>query len=90
MILFSGALWFIIGIIALAAVLWLFSISIKFLFRFILNSIVGFIFLLIFNFFGGIIGLYLPINIATAFVTGFFGIPGIIVLLILKYFFHVI
>ncbi|WP_073345121.1 pro-sigmaK processing inhibitor BofA family protein [Caldanaerobius fijiensis] len=88
--LFSGALWFIIGIIALAAVLWLFSISIKFLFRFILNSIVGFIFLLIFNFFGGIIGLYLPINIATAFVTGFFGIPGIIVLLILKYFFHVI
>nr|WP_143156682.1 pro-sigmaK processing inhibitor BofA family protein [Caldanaerobius fijiensis] len=88
--MFSGALWFIIGIIALAAVLWLFSISIKFLFRFILNSIVGFIFLLIFNFFGGIIGLYLPINIATAFVTGFFGIPGIIVLLILKYFFHVI
>nr|WP_035172659.1 pro-sigmaK processing inhibitor BofA family protein [Caldanaerobius polysaccharolyticus] len=79
-----------IGIILLAFVLWLFSKSIRFLFRFILNSIVGFIFLIIFNFFGGIVGLYLPVNVITAFVAGVLGIPGIIVLLLAKYFFHFI
>lgn len=90
MILFSGTLWFIVGIIVLAVILWLFSISVKFLFKFILNSIIGFVLLVVFNFFGGIVGLYLPINIATAFITGFFGIPGIIILLLARYLFHVI
>lgn len=90
MMLLSGAFPFVIGIILLAFVLWLFSKSIRLLFRFVLNSIVGFIFLIIFNFFGGMVGLYLPVNFITAFITGVLGIPGIILLLLAKYIFHFI
>ncbi|SNX52712.1 inhibitor of the pro-sigma K processing machinery [Thermoanaerobacterium sp. RBIITD] len=86
----SGFIPFAIGIIILALIVWLFGKSVKILFKFILNSIIGFVILLIFNFFGAIVGLHLSINILTAFITGVFGIPGILVLLILKYIFGIL
>lgn len=88
--LFTGTFSFITGIIVLAFVVWLFGKSVKLLLKFILNSLVGFIILLLFNFFGGLIGVHLPINLITAFVTGVFGIIGILILLILKYIFFLI
>ncbi|MDI6605265.1 MAG: pro-sigmaK processing inhibitor BofA family protein [Thermoanaerobacteraceae bacterium] len=86
----TGILSFIMGIIVLAFLVWLFGISLKILFRFIINSIIGFAFLLIFNFFGAIIGIHLPITILTSFIVGVFGIPGILILIILKYVFCII
>lgn len=88
--LFTGTFSFIIGIIILAFIVWLFGKSVKLLFKFIANSLVGFVILLLFNFFGSLIGVHLPITIITAFVTGVFGIPGILVLLILKYILFII
>lgn len=88
--LFTGTFSFITGIIVLAFVVWLFGKSLKLLLKFIVNSLVGFVILLLFNFFGGLVGIHLPINIITAFVTGIFGIPGILILLILKYIFFLI
>ncbi|WP_435619340.1 pro-sigmaK processing inhibitor BofA family protein [Thermoanaerobacterium thermosulfurigenes] len=87
--LLPGFFSFAIGIIILAFVVWLFGKSIKILFKFVVNSIIGYIFLLIFNFFGSIFGLTLHLNIVNAFVAGVFGIPGIVVLLILKYLFKI-
>lgn len=87
--LLPGFFSFAIGIIMLAFVVWLFGKSIKILFKFILNSIIGYIFLLIFNFFGSIFGLTLHLDIINAFIAGVFGIPGIIILLILKYVFKI-
>ncbi|TCW34247.1 inhibitor of the pro-sigma K processing machinery [Thermohydrogenium kirishiense] len=88
--LLSGFLSFAIGIIIIAFIVWLFGKSVKILFKFVLNSIVGYVFLLIFNFFGSIFGLTLQANIINAFIAGVFGIPGIIILLVLKYLFKVI
>lgn len=85
-----GFISFAIGIIIIAFIVWLFGKSIKILFKFVLNSVVGYILLLIFNFFGSIFGLTLQINIINAFIAGVLGIPGIILLFVLKYLFKVI
>ncbi|WP_026568954.1 MULTISPECIES: pro-sigmaK processing inhibitor BofA family protein [Sediminibacillus] len=39
--------------------------------------VIGVLFLFFFNVFGASIGLHLPINIYTALITGFLGIPGL-------------
>jgi len=56
---------------------------IKWAFKLLLNALSGYLFLIIFNFFGGIVGLHLPITWLTAVVTGVFGVPGVVVLLLL-------
>ncbi|HHW56386.1 MAG TPA: pro-sigmaK processing inhibitor BofA [Clostridia bacterium] len=86
----EGTFSFIIAILILIFILWLLGKSLRLLLKFVLNSLVGFIMLLFFNFFGSIFGVFLPVNIITSFVTGVFGIAGIAILLILKYLFHVI
>lgn len=86
----TGFIPFIVGIIIIALVVWLLSKSIRIIFKFILNSIIGFFFLLIFNFFGAIVGLHLSMNVLNSFVVGVFGLPGIIVLLALKYIFGIL
>ncbi|WKV09323.1 pro-sigmaK processing inhibitor BofA family protein [Thermoanaerobacterium sp. CMT5567-10] len=88
--LLPGFSSFAIGIIIIAFIVWLFGKSVKILFKFVLNSIIGYVFLLIFNFFGSIFGLTLQINLINAFIAGVFGIPGIVVLLALKYIFKII
>jgi len=57
----------------------------KILLKLIYNAIIGGIVLLILNFIGGYVGIHLALNAVTALVVGFFGVPGIIMLLILKY-----
>lgn len=78
-------------IIAIAVII-LFAIFIKILkaplklaFKFLLNTLVGFIALIIINFFGAFIGISLGINWINAIVVGFFGIPGIALLFILQW-----
>ncbi|WP_053217674.1 pro-sigmaK processing inhibitor BofA family protein [Virgibacillus senegalensis] len=39
--------------------------------------VIGVLFLFFFNVFGASIGLHLPINLYTALITGFLGIPGL-------------
>ena len=54
--------------------------------KLIVNGILGAVLLLIFNFFGQAFGLYIGINATTALIAGFFGIPGVIFLVIFKLF----
>ena len=54
----------------------------KVILKLLLNSFIGGIMVIIINHVGGLIGLILPINIITALISGFLGIPGILGLLI--------
>ena len=72
-----------IGVLLIWLILKLLKKPIKWAFKLLLNALSGFFFLLIFNFFGGIVGLNVPITWLNAIVTGVFGVPGVIVLLLL-------
>jgi len=48
------------------------------------NSLVGAVLLLIFNLVGGLLGLSLSVNVLSALVVGFLGVPGLLTLLIIQ------
>lgn len=52
--------------------------------KMLFNSLVGLLMLIAFNFVGGLIGFTIPINLVTALVAGFLGIPGLIFLIIVQ------
>lgn len=54
-------------------------------FRLLLNAISGFVFLFIFNIFGSYWGITLGLNWLNAIVTGVLGIPGVVLLLLVRY-----
>lgn len=74
----------IIAVIVLYILLRLISVSAKTILKLVWNSIVGLIFLAIFNAVGNSFGLYLEMNLINSLVAGFLGIPGIILLLLFK------
>ena len=53
--------------------------------KLLLHALFGFIFLFIFDFFGGFVGLSLGLNWVNAIVTGVLGVPGVVLLLLIKY-----
>jgi inhibitor of the pro-sigma K processing machinery len=48
------------------------------------NSLVGAVLLMIFNLLGGLVGLSVGVNVVSALVVGFLGLPGLITLLIIQ------
>ncbi len=71
--LFGGA-----ALVGLFILINIFSLSLKLLW----NGIVGVVLLWLFNVVGSLAGLHLEINAITALVAGFFGIPGVILMLL--------
>jgi len=61
----------------------------KILLKFIYNSVIGGIALLAINYIGAIFNFHIPLNLASAFIVGALGIPGIILLTVLKVFFKI-
>ena len=76
-----------IGVLLLWLIIKLFSTPIKWAFKLLLNALLGFVMLFIFNFLGGFIGLSLSVGWISAIVAGVLGIPGIILLLLIENFF---
>lgn len=74
----------LLGIVILFVVLKLLALSAAIILKLVVNGILGLILLYVFNLVGGIFGLGLEVTTINALVAGFFGIPGIIVLLLLK------
>lgn len=77
-------------VICILLVVLLFKIlktPLKWAFKLLLNAVGGFIALFILNFFGAIVGLSLTINLVNCLVAGILGLPGIVLLLLLKYLF---
>lgn len=80
----ENALFFIIGIFAIFIVAKLFAWPLKILLKLIINGVLGAITLLLVNFVGAYFGLHIGINAITALIAGFFGIPGVIFLILFK------
>lgn len=56
----------------------------RFFMRLVANSLLGALLLVLFNLFGSYWGLSLGINIITAAVVGFLGVPGMVMLLLIQ------
>lgn len=85
------ALHSILTIIIAVFLIWLvikiFATPVKWALKLLLNALIGFVMLFIFNFLGGFIGLSLSVGWLSAIVAGVFGIPGIVLLLLIENFF---
>ncbi|MGB9780449.1 pro-sigmaK processing inhibitor BofA family protein [Caldanaerobacter sp.] len=76
---------YLIGLFLLYFLGWLLVVPRKILIRIILNGIIGGIVLFFINIVGKPFDISIAVNPVTALVAGFLGIPGIILLIILKY-----
>lgn len=74
-----------VGLILLYVVGWILLIPLKWIIRLVWNSILGAIMLFVINIIGGIWGISLVINPLSAVIAGVLGMPGVILLLLLKY-----
>ncbi len=63
----------------------LFKKPMKFIFKLLLNTLFGFIALILINLVGSFIGVSIGINWINSFIVGIFGVPGVAVLLILQW-----
>lgn len=78
----------VIAILALLFFLLFFKLigkSMKWIFKLLIHAISGFIVLFLVNVVGGIIGIQLDLSLINAVVVGALGIPGVILLLFIKY-----
>ena len=78
-------LMIIIGIIAVGLLAKFFSLSVSIIFKLVINGIVGGFTLLVLNWVGGLFNIGLEINAVNALMAGFFGFPGVILMLFIKY-----
>ena len=72
------------GIMIVFMTSWIFFKPLKFLGRILLNSLIGALILIIFNYFGQYTGVYIGVNEITALIIGILGVPGFIALLLVK------
>ncbi len=72
-------------VLAVILVLKLLAKPIKFVFKLLINTVLGFILLWLLNFFGGGIGITLELTLLNAVIVGLLGIPGVLLLLALHF-----
>ena len=81
---FQAILFFALGLVLLYFTGWLLLAPLKILLRLILSGILGGLLLLLINLIGGIFFVTIAINPLSALIAGYFGLPGIILLFLLK------
>ncbi len=80
------AIYVVIGALLLWLIIKIFATPIKWAFKLLINALLGFVMLFIFNYLGGFIGLSITVGWLSAIVAGVLGIPGIILLLLIENF----
>lgn len=80
---------FAAGIILMIVLGRLFLAPLKVVLKLALNALLGAVALLLVNWIGGLFGFHIAFNIYTAFIVGTLGIPGFILLVILKLLFGI-
>ncbi len=75
---------FIFGIMLLYILARLLVYPMRMFIKAVGNSVVGAVLLIIFNIVGSFVGLSIGVNVVTALVVGFLGVPGLITLLIVQ------
>lgn len=75
-----------VGLLLLYVVAKFFVLPIKIITKLLMNGIIGGVMLVVLNYFGGYVGLNIPINLFSALTAGFLGLPGILLLIALQVF----
>ncbi|MEW6229211.1 MAG: pro-sigmaK processing inhibitor BofA family protein [Bacillota bacterium] len=81
----STAIAYAFGLFLLYVVAYILYVPLKFVIRLMYNAIIGGVLLWVVNLVGGFFGLSVPINPVTALVAGFLGIPGVVLIIALRY-----
>jgi inhibitor of the pro-sigma K processing machinery len=81
---FSVVLFFGLGLVLLYFTGWLLLAPLKFIMKLIVSGLLGALLLVIINLIGGIFNVTIAINPLSALIAGYFGLPGIILLFVLK------
>ncbi len=68
-------------VLAVIVVLRILAKPIRFIFKLLINTVLGFVLLWLINFFGGGIGIALELSLMNALIVGLLGIPGVLLLL---------
>ena len=71
--------------IALYVLVKILTAPIKWIFKLLLNAVTGFLLLFLVNYFGASLGVYLEPTLVNCLVSGFIGIPGVLILLAIHY-----
>ncbi len=79
----------VFGVVIVLVVLKLFTAPMRWAFKALLNTVLGFVGLLLFNMVGEQVGLSLGLNLLNAAVIGVLGLPGFALLLMLQWLFQV-
>jgi len=82
----STILVYILAVLGVCLIAKIFSAPIKLVIKLLINALVGGIALIIINWIGAFFNFHIDLNFFSALITGALGIPGIIILLILKMF----
>ncbi len=84
----------IISVVVVAILVFLLFLVIKILktplkwaFKLLIHAGFGFLGLLVINFFGVLVGVTLPVTWLSALAVGILGVPGVLLLLVIKFFF---
>ena len=72
-------------VLGVIVVLRLLSKPIRFIFKLLINTVLGFVLLWLINFFGGGLGIALELSLLNALVVGLLGIPGVLLLLAIHF-----
>lgn len=80
-----GYLSFFVAFIILYVILKVISVPVKIILKLMLNALIGGIVLFLLNLIGGRFGLVLDINWLSTLIVGFFGVPGVIIVLLLQF-----
>ena len=72
-----------IGLLILWLLCKLLKVSLKIIWKLVINALLGAFILVVFNLVGGLFGFTVPITFLSALVAGVFGVPGVIVLALL-------
>lgn len=82
---FAAILAYAFGLLLLYVIARILIMPLRIVLKLVYNALIGGIVLLILNFIGGYAGLHIALNPVTAVITGFLGVPGVIMLIIIKY-----
>ncbi|MDY4487561.1 MAG: pro-sigmaK processing inhibitor BofA family protein [Candidatus Limivicinus sp.] len=83
----SGILLIAALVVGAILILKILTKPIRWIFKLLLNAAFGFVLLFLVNFFGDPVGIYIGVNFVNALVAGFLGVPGVILLVLLKFLF---
>ncbi|MCR4430466.1 MAG: pro-sigmaK processing inhibitor BofA family protein [Tepidanaerobacteraceae bacterium] len=82
---YSTAIAYAFGLILIYIVGRVLLAPLRIVLKLVYNALIGGIILVILNFFGSHFGLSIAVNPITALIVGFLGVPGIIILFVVKY-----